>query len=62
MNLAMIHRLLPITEVHAIRWIELMTMTIEETISDSEAATRLIERLRIGALNVLRICDAHQNR
>ncbi len=50
MNLAMIHRLLPIKEVHAIRWIELMTMTIEETISDSGAATRLIERLRIGAL------------
>lgn len=61
MNLAMIHLLLPIKEVHAIRWIELMTMTIEETISDSEAATRLIERLRIGAFNVLRICDAHQN-
>lgn len=61
MNLAMIHRLLPIKEVHAVRWIELMTMTIEETIKDTEAATRLIERLRIGAFNVLRICDAHQN-
>ncbi len=61
MNLAMIHRLLPIKEVHAVRWIELMTLTIEETIEDTEAATRLIERLRIGAFNVLRICDAHQN-
>lgn len=61
MNLAMIHRLLPIREVHAVRWIELMTLTIEETIEDTEAATRLIERLRIGAFNVLRICDAHQN-
>ncbi|QNR20357.1 globin [Exiguobacterium sp. Helios] len=61
MNLAMIHRLLPIREVHAVRWIELMMLTIEETIEDTEAATRLIERLRIGAFNVLRICDAHQN-
>ncbi|MCK2158104.1 protoglobin domain-containing protein [Exiguobacterium sp. 17-1] len=61
MNLAMIHRLLPIKEIHAIRWIELMTLTIEDTIENAEAATRLIERLRIGAFNVLRICDAHQN-
>ncbi|WP_026829064.1 truncated hemoglobin [Exiguobacterium artemiae] len=61
MNLSMIHRLLPIKEIHAIRWIELMTLTIEDTIENAEAATRLIERLRIGAFNVLRICDAHQN-
>ncbi len=61
MNLAMIHRLLPIRRVHAERWIELMTAAIEETIQNQEAAALLIERLRIGAMNVLRICDAHQD-
>ncbi|WP_404276056.1 truncated hemoglobin [Exiguobacterium undae] len=61
MNLAMIHRLLPIEQAHAERWIELMTLAVAETISNPEAAARLIERLRIGALNVLRICDAHRD-
>ncbi|WP_029332851.1 truncated hemoglobin [Exiguobacterium oxidotolerans] len=59
-NLAMIHRLLPIEQQHAFRWIELMEVAIYETLSNRVVAERLMERLRIGALNVLRICEAHQ--
>lgn len=61
LNLAMIHRLLPIQQTHALRWIELMTLTIKETVPDPDARDRLTERLQIGAANVLRICEAHQS-
>ena len=60
MNLAMIHRLLPIERHHAFRWIELMEIAIHETLSNQAVAERLLERLRIGAMNVLRICEAHR--
>ncbi|MCY1692037.1 globin [Exiguobacterium sp. SL14] len=59
-SLAMIHRLLPIHEEHAIRWLELMEVASVEAIPNEEARGQLMERLRIGAMNVLRVCEAHQ--
>ncbi|WP_114570495.1 truncated hemoglobin [Exiguobacterium flavidum] len=59
MNLAMIHRLLPIREWHARRWIELMRETIDETLT-GEARDILKERLTLAAMNVLRVCEAHR--
>ncbi len=59
-SLAMIHRLLPIQKEHAIRWLELMEVASTETILNEDARLQLVERLRIGAMNVLRVCEAHQ--
>jgi len=59
-SLAMIHRLLPIQKEHAIRWLELMEIASLATIPNEEARLQLLERLRIGATNVLRVCEAHQ--
>lgn len=59
-SLAMIHRLLPIQKEHAIRWLELMEVAALDTIPNEEARLQLLERLRIGAMNVLRVCEAHQ--
>jgi len=59
-SLAMIHRLLPIREEHAIRWLELMEVASVEAIQNEEARVQLMERLQIGAMNVLRVCEAHQ--
>ncbi|MGI1806320.1 truncated hemoglobin [Exiguobacterium sp. TDN 0502] len=59
-SLAMIHRLLPIRREHAVRWLALMEKASIETIANEEARLQLMERLQIGAMNVLRVCEAHQ--
>jgi len=59
MNLAMIHRLLPIRELHARRWIELMREAVDETFT-GDAREILKERLTLAAMNVLRVCEAHR--
>lgn len=59
-SLAMIHRLLPIHREHAVRWLELMEKASIETIANEAARLQLMERLHIGAMNVVRVCEAHQ--